>query len=74
MELDPSLPLDNLEANIICADALFCEWPEAEAIVGNPPFLGASKIRAELGQDYVHKLQAENRAIASNSHGPRALS
>jgi hypothetical protein len=63
MELDPSLPLDNLEANIICADALFCEWPEAEAIVGNPPFLGASKIRAELGQDYVHKLQAENPVV-----------
>ncbi len=25
------------------------EWPEAEVIVGNPPFLGDKKMRAELG-------------------------
>ena len=25
------------------------EWPEAEVIVGNPPFLGGKKMRAELG-------------------------
>jgi hypothetical protein len=24
-------------------------WPEAEFIIGNPPFLGGSKMRAELG-------------------------
>ena len=29
------------------------EWPEAEVIVGNPPFLGDKKMRAELGDKYV---------------------
>jgi hypothetical protein len=30
---------------------IYCEpmWPEADAIVGNPPFLGGSKKRGELG-------------------------
>lgn len=33
------------------------EWPEAEFIVGNPPFLGDKKMRAELGDDYVDALR-----------------
>ncbi len=33
------------------------EWPEADYIVSNPPFLGANKIRQELGNDYVNALQ-----------------
>ena len=32
------------------------EWPEADVIIGNPPFLGGNKIRAELGGEYVEKL------------------
>jgi len=32
------------------------EWPEADVIVGNPPFLGGNKIRAELGNEYVDAL------------------
>lgn len=63
MDIDPSLPLDNLDQNIVCADALFTDWPKVDAIVGNPPFLGASKIRSELGQDYVQKLQTENAIV-----------
>ncbi len=35
------LPLDNLDANILCADALFTDWPAADAIIGNPPYLGS---------------------------------
>jgi hypothetical protein len=31
-------------------------WPAAEFIVGNPPFLGGKKMRAELGDDYVEDL------------------
>lgn len=57
LEVDPSLPLDNLDQNILCADALFTPWPEVEAIVGNPPFLGDRKIRAELGAAYLKQLQ-----------------
>lgn len=31
-------------------------WPEAEFIVGNPPFLGGSKLWEELGTEYKEKL------------------
>jgi SAM-dependent methyltransferase len=58
MDIDPSLPLDNLDKNIVCADALFTDWLEVDAIVGNPPMLGGTKIRAELGNGYVAKLRA----------------
>jgi type II restriction/modification system DNA methylase subunit YeeA len=29
------------------------EWPEAEVIIGNPPFLGGKRLRSELGDAYV---------------------
>ena len=32
------------------------EWPEAEFIVGNPPFLGSKRMPAELGEEYVELL------------------
>jgi type II restriction/modification system DNA methylase subunit YeeA len=33
------------------------EWPTADVIVGNPPFLGGSVMRGELGDDYVETLR-----------------
>ena len=33
------------------------EWPEADAIVGNPPFLGDRRMRTELGHSYVEDLR-----------------
>jgi type II restriction/modification system DNA methylase subunit YeeA len=35
------------------------EWPVADAIVGNPPFLGDKKMRAELGDEYTHALRKQ---------------
>lgn len=32
-------------------------WPRADAVVGNPPFLGDKKMRAELGSDYTETLR-----------------
>jgi type II restriction/modification system DNA methylase subunit YeeA len=32
------------------------EWPEAEFVVGNPPFLGGKRLRKELGDEYVDDL------------------
>lgn len=32
------------------------EWPVAEIVIGNPPFLGGNKVRAELGDAYVESL------------------
>lgn len=31
-------------------------WPEADVIVGNPPFLGGKRLRTELTDDYVEAL------------------
>jgi hypothetical protein len=65
---EETLPLKNLNKNVIEGDALFADWvrPEGElAIIGNPPYLGVRKMRAELGDDYVEKVFAEfpdNRA------------
>ena len=33
------------------------EWPKADVIVGNPPFLGSSRQWDELGRSYVETLQ-----------------
>ena len=33
------------------------EWPQAEFIVGNPPFLGAGRMREELGDGYTETLR-----------------
>jgi hypothetical protein len=33
------------------------EWPEAEVIVGNPPFLGGQKLLRELGEVYTEQLR-----------------
>ena len=32
------------------------KWPEAEFIVGNPPFIGASRLRESLGDGYAEAL------------------
>ena len=34
------------------------EWPKAEFIVGNPPYLGARHIRSALGDSYVDALRS----------------
>jgi hypothetical protein len=33
------------------------EWPQAEFIVGNPPFIGASRMREALGDGYTESLR-----------------
>ncbi|MEI6504074.1 MAG: DNA methyltransferase, partial [Armatimonadota bacterium] len=52
--------------NIIQQDAILAvdeagqvsepQWPEADVIVGNPPFLGDKRLRTELGDEYVGRL------------------
>lgn len=64
----PDDPVLNPMQSIECRDAILDlsnpeaplepEWPKADFIVGNPPFLGGNKIRSELGDDYVESLFA----------------
>ncbi|MFM6842565.1 MAG: class I SAM-dependent DNA methyltransferase, partial [Dolichospermum sp.] len=53
---EPALPLDTLDHNILCQDALFSEWPQANAIIGNPPFLGGKNMRLNLGDKYIDRI------------------
>lgn len=55
---DDALPLDNLDGNFICDDALFAEWPQTDVIIGNPPYLDARKITMEHGREYVNSIRA----------------
>lgn len=55
---DDPLPLHNLDT-IVEADALKAEWPEVDAIIGNPPFIGYSRIREANGADYLDFLKAK---------------
>ena len=53
-------PLDNIENRdaILNDDGTEATWPRADAIIGNPPFLGGKKILGELGQIYTDKMRA----------------
>lgn len=63
------LPLDNLDGNFKVCDALVQEngtptpWPKVDAIIGNPPFLGAKRIKPERGVDYVKKVRKAYPAV-----------
>jgi type II restriction/modification system DNA methylase subunit YeeA len=55
--------LDKLE-RIVRADALITQsggdraWPDADVVIGNPPFLGGKLMRKSLGDAYVDRLFA----------------
>jgi len=58
--LEPIETIRNEDAILDLSDPenpLEPEWPEAEFIVGNPPFLGDKLMRGALGHDYVDKLR-----------------
>ena len=56
---DPILkPLETIE----CRDAILIpeggepEWPAADVVIGNPPFLGGKLLNTHLGEDYVSRI------------------
>ena len=61
---DPILdPLDTIE----CRDAIITpngsepDWPQADVVIGNPPFLGYSPQRETLGDDYAEAIRKLHR-------------
>ena len=72
---DPVLePLDNIELRdaILAYDdegkPVPAAWPEAEFVVGNPPFLGAKLLRRNLGSEYVEAMfEAWRGSVARES-------
>ena len=58
---DPILkPLDTIECRdaVLTADGQEPEWPEADVVIGNPPFLGNRRMRRELGDADADALPA----------------
>ena len=53
-------PLDTIE----CRDAVLTpeggepEWPAADVVIGNPPFVGGNRLIAILGEDYVSRVSS----------------
>ena len=58
---DPILdPLDTIECRdaILAPDGSEPDWPEADVVIGNPPFLGGKLLIGGLGEDYVSRMFA----------------
>ena len=54
--LKPLKQIENKDAIINIAGGTEPDWPTVDVAIGNPPFLGGNKIRAELGDGYVNSL------------------
>lgn len=57
---DPILrKLDTIENRdaVLAPDGTRAEWPKADVVVGNPPFLGNKKMIAGLGEEYTVTLR-----------------
>ena len=57
---DPILkPLDTIERRdaILTPDGAEPDWPKADVVIGNPPFLGDKLLIRHLGNDYVARLR-----------------
>ena len=70
---DPILnPLDTIECRdaILAPDGEEPDWPEADVVIGNPPFLGGKLLRGGLGDEYIESLR---RQYGSRIHGEADL-
>ena len=56
-------PLDNIECRdaILAPDGSEPDWPEADVVIGNPPFLGGKLLVRGLGENYVTAMFAAYR-------------
>lgn len=75
---DPILqPLDHIENRdaVLTPEGGEPEWPAVDAIVGNPPFLGGSKKRGELGNETFDALNRvyKDRVPAARTWSPTGL-
>ncbi|MDR6301682.1 DNA methyltransferase [Mesonia maritima] len=66
-QMESTLPLDNMDANIVFADALFTEWPRADVIIGNPPYQSKNKMQKEYGIEYLNKVWDAYPNISGNA-------
>jgi len=53
-------PLQTIEERdaVVNKDGTRAEWPEADVVIGNPPFLGDKKMLSVLGREYTSGLRS----------------
>jgi hypothetical protein len=57
LEIDPGLPLDRLDNYICRGDALLDQWPDFDAVIGNPPFQSKNKMQQEMDATYIQQVR-----------------
>jgi len=57
LDYEQGLPLDNLDSNILCQDALLKDWPEFDVVVGNPPYQSKNKMKREMDNAYIERVR-----------------
>ena len=60
---DNVLPFEALEENFIPKDALFTDWPPADVIVGNPPYLSSRYMKVEYPVEYVNAVRKQFKDV-----------
>ncbi|MCY3701909.1 MAG: class I SAM-dependent DNA methyltransferase [Rhodospirillales bacterium] len=62
-------PLDTIECRdaILAPDGTEPDWPEADVVIGNPPFLGDKVMRDGLGHEYTERLRHTYRESVPGS-------
>ena len=54
--------IENRDA-VLNPDGTRAEWPKADVVVGNPPFLGNKRMISELGEDYTVALRKAWKSV-----------
>ncbi|MYF51024.1 MAG: class I SAM-dependent DNA methyltransferase [Gammaproteobacteria bacterium] len=62
-------PLDTIECRdaILAPDGSEPDWPDADVVIGNPPFLGDRVMRGGLGHEYTERLRRTYRGSVPGS-------
>ncbi|HRK09160.1 MAG TPA: N-6 DNA methylase [Pseudobdellovibrionaceae bacterium] len=60
---DNILPFENLDENFLHKDALLIEWPKADVIVGNPPYLSSKYLKVEFPVEYVNGIRKKFKDV-----------
>jgi len=64
---EKALPLDDLDDNIRAEDALFADWGDFDACIGNPPYLGAKLLKVEHSAEYAHRVRKAFPKVPNNA-------
>lgn len=64
---DQGLPLDSLDENILCQDAILEDWPKFDVVIGNPPYQSKNKIKQEMDNAYIGRIRQRYPEIPGNA-------